>query len=268
MKEKNIKLIVTDLDGTFVNKSKEVTETNRKVVNELIERGLEFVVASGRDYTSIKDLTRDIKNIKYHICLNGAKIYKNDEIIYKKTVDREICFDILTKATEMDINYSGTAGKDVCYSQLDTEYYKEFSLEERNFNFISNEDKKEIVARDFEKMVFYGELDHLKNLREYVEEKYSSEVNVFISGDRIMDIVNKESNKGNALKIVSADCGISLDHVIAFGDNENDLPMLEEAGLAVIVENAKKILKNRIDEVTDSNEESGVGNYLNKYFKL
>ncbi|MGB0405086.1 MAG: HAD family hydrolase, partial [Fusobacterium sp.] len=48
---------MTDLDGTFVNKSKEVTKTNRKAVNFLIEKGLEFVVASGRDYTSIKDIT-------------------------------------------------------------------------------------------------------------------------------------------------------------------------------------------------------------------
>ncbi|MDP0505669.1 MAG: HAD family hydrolase [Fusobacterium sp. JB019] len=268
MKDKNIRLIVTDLDGTFVNKSKEVTKTNRKAVNSLIEKGLEFVVASGRDYTSIKDITKDIKKIRYHICLNGAKIYKNDEIIYQKTVDKDICFDILKKATEMNINYSGTAGKDICYSQLDTEYYKEFSLEEKNFNFISNEDKKNIVAKDFEKMVFYGDLDHLKILRDYVENKYSSVVNVFVSGDRIMDIVNIESNKGNALKIVSKDCGVSLDDVIAFGDNENDLAMLEEAGLAVAVKNAKEIVKKRIEEITDSNEESGVGNYLNKYFKL
>lgn len=268
MKYKNIKLIVTDLDGTFVNKNKEVTTINKKAVNTLIEKGLEFVVASGRDYTSIKDLTRDIKKINYHICLNGAKIYKNDEIIYKKTVDKEICYDILKKATEMNINYSGTAGKDICYSQLDTEYYKEFSLEKRNFNFISNEDKKNIVAKDFEKMVFYGELDYLKSLRDYVEEKYSSVVNVFVSGDRIMDIVNIDSNKGNALKIVSEDCGISLEHIIAFGDNENDLSMLQEAGLAVAVENAKEVVKNKIEEITDSNEKSGVGNYLNKHFKL
>ncbi|MGB0404771.1 MAG: HAD-IIB family hydrolase, partial [Fusobacterium sp.] len=206
--------------------------------------------------------------IKICIVLNSKQSLSNDEIIYQKTVDKDICFDILKKATEMNINYSGTAGKDICYSQLDTEYYKEFSLEEKNFNFISNEDKKNIVAKDFEKMVFYGDLDYLKTLRDYVENKYSSVVNVFVSGDRIMDIVNVESNKGNALKIVSKDCGVSLDDVIAFGDNENDLAMLEEAGLAVAVKNAKEIVKKRIEEITDSNEESGVGNYLNKYFKL
>lgn len=268
MKDKNIKLIVTDLDGTFVNKNKEVSKINEKAVNILIEKGIEFVVASGRDYTSIKDLTKSITNINYYICLNGAKIYKENEIIYEKTVDKEICFDILKKATEMNINYSGTAGKDICYSQLDTEYYKEFNLKERNLNFISNEDKKNIVTRDFEKMVFYGDLNYLKTLRKYVEDKYSSFVNVFVSGERIMDIVNIESNKGNALKIVSKDCGISLDDIIAFGDNENDLAMLEEAGLSIAVENAKDIVKDKIKERTDSNENSGVGNYLNKYFNL
>jgi Cof subfamily protein (haloacid dehalogenase superfamily) len=268
MKNKNIKLVVTDLDGTFVNKNKEVSEINKKAVNTLIEKGIEFVVASGRDYTSIKDLTRDITNINYYICLNGAKIYKDGKIIYKKTVDRDISLDILQRATEMNINYSGTAGNDICYSQLDTEYYKEFALEKRNFNFISNEDKKNVVARDFEKMVFYGDLNYLKNLRDYVEDKYSNVVNVFVSGDNIMDIVNIQCNKGNALKIVSDDCKIPLANIMAFGDNENDLDMLEEAGLSVAMENAKDVVKNKIKERTDSNENSGVGNYLNKYFNL
>lgn len=266
--DKTIKMVASDLDGTFINNKKEVTDLNLKVINKLIDKGLEFVVASGRDYTSIKDITRDISKINYYICLNGAKIYKDNEIIYKKSVAKDISYDILKKSVELNIKYSGTTEKEICYSQLDTEYYKEFALENKNFIFTFNEDGKSIEARDFEKIVFYGEVEELTILRNYIEEKYFDKVNVFLSGNRIMDVVNKEANKGNALKIIAFDMGIGLDEVIAFGDNENDLAMLEEVAYPVVVENARDIVKEKIKDHTLSNEKDGVGKYLIKIFNL
>lgn len=268
MNKKNIKLIATDLDGTFLNESKKITKTNKNIINFLIKNGIEFVVASGRDYTSIIDLTEDINKINYYICLNGAKIYKNNKIIYKETIDKHICLEILKKAVKMNINYSGTAGKDICFSQLDTEYYKEFYLEKRNFNFISNENKDKIVVRDFEKMVFFGEVEKLAPLRIFIEKNFSNYVNVFMSGEKVMDVININSNKGKALKFIANDQNISLENIISFGDNENDLDMLKEAGISVAVKNARDIVKKYAKEETDSNEYDGVGIFLKKYFEL
>lgn len=263
-----VKAIASDLDGTFVTKEKKVTDINKEAIIKAQSKGIEFIAASGRDRTSINDLLKDIPNIKYFICLNGARIYKEDEIIYEASIDREVSYDIFLKAKEVGLNYSATSRKTIYYSQLDTEYYREFALENKNFNFVFDEKKENILKEDYQKLVFYGDKERFKKLRDYVEEKYLDKVNIFESGDSVMDIVNKKASKGNALKIVANDMGIALDEIVAFGDNENDLAMLKDVNYSVAVENAKDLVKENVRYITRSNEESGVGKFLNLFLKL
>lgn len=83
-----------------------------------------------------------------------------------------------------------------------------------------------------------------------------------------MDIVSKETNKGKGLKIVAEDMGISLDEIIAFGDNENDLSMLEEVIYSVAMGNSLDIVKEKVRYVGKTNNESGVAKFLNLFLKL
>ncbi|WP_300356013.1 Cof-type HAD-IIB family hydrolase [Fusobacterium sp.] len=266
--DKPIKLIATDLDGTFVNSEKKVPEKNKEVINKYIDKGISFVPSSGRDLPSIKELLEDIKDIKYFSCFNGARIFRGEELIHSVKMDKEMCLDILKKGTELGLKYSGTSNYDVCYSQLDTEYYTEFKLKDSKYTFHSNENFDNLKAFDFEKIVFFGTQDVFKVLRKYVEEKYGDKVNIFVSGDYVIDIVSKKCSKGNALKIIAQDMGIYLDEVIAFGDNENDLSMLTEVGYPVAMKNAKEVVKNIISQITPvSNEEGGVGIYLDEFLK-
>ena len=266
--DKPVKLIASDLDGTFLNSKKKIPEKNIEIINKFIDKGLVFVPSSGRDLPSIKELiSNDIKDIKYYSCFNGARIFKGDTLIHSVKMDKEMCLDILKKGIELGLKYSGTSGYDVCYSQLDTEYYTEFKLENTKYTFHSNEKLDNLKAFDFEKIVFFGTQDVFKVLRKYVEEKYGDKVNIFVSGEIVIDIVSKECSKGNALKIIAQDMGIYLDEIIAFGDNENDLSMLKEVGYPVAMQNAVKIVKENISEITTvSNEEGGVGLYLEKFF--
>lgn len=265
--DKPVKLIATDLDGTFVNNEKNVPEINSKMINSLIDKGIDFVASSGRDIPSIKDLLKDIKHIKYYSCFNGAKIYKDDRLIYSKNMPKEICEDILKKGVELGLNYSATAGFNVCYTKLDTEYYNEHANQETKYKFFENKDGENVKAFDFEKMVFFGKAEQFKILRSYVEEKYGEDVNIFGSGDNVIDIVDKSCTKGNALRIIADEMKIALDEVMAFGDNENDLDMLLKVGYPVAMRNAKDMVKEKISTITDINENGGVGKYLEEFFK-
>ena len=108
-------------------------------------------------------------------------------------------------------------------------------------------------------MVFVGDADKFKKLRKYVTEKYGNELNIFGSGDGVMDIVNIQCSKGEALKNVAEDIGIPIGQTMAFGDNENDLSMLDIAGCSVIMANAAEELKKSKYERTVTNDENGVG---------
>lgn len=265
--DKCVKLIATDLDGTFVDNKKNVPEANSRMINMLTEKGMAFVPSSGRDLPSIKDLLKDIKEIKYYSCFNGARIFKGEELIYSVKMNKEMCLDILKKGIELKLNYSATSGYNVCYSQLDTEYYNEFKSSETKYTFHSNEDGNNLKAFDFEKIVFFGSQDKFKVLRAYVEDKYSDKVNIFGSGDEVIDIVSKECSKGAGLKIIANEMGIALDEMIAFGDNENDLSMLKAVGYPVAMINGKDFVKEQIKTHTEENNEAGgVGLFLEKFF--
>lgn len=265
--DKCVKLIATDLDGTFVDNKKNVPEANSRMINILTEKGMVFVPSSGRDLPSIKDLLKDIKEIKYYSCFNGARIFRGEELIYSVKMNKEMCLDILKKGLELNLNYSATSGYDVCYSQLDTEYYNEFKSPETKYTFHSNEDGNNLKTFDFEKIVFFGNQDKFKVLRAYVEDKYSDKVNIFGSGDEVIDIVSKECSKGAGLKIIANEMGIALDEMMAFGDNENDLSMLKAVGYPVAMINGKDFVKEQIKTHTEENNEAGgVGVFLEKFF--
>ena len=263
-----IKAVATDMDGTFLTSDKRITEENRESAIKTMEKGVEFIVASGRSYVSLKELVKNIKGINYFICLNGAEIYKNDKVLYEASIDPEISFDILKKCQEIDLDFSATGNNKVYYSKLDLEYESIIKKEDSGINFIFDKEKQNIEKDYYQKLVFYNSPEKFKILREYVEEKYSDKVNVFESGARIMDIVSKEANKGNGLKIVANDMGIGLDEIVALGDNENDLSMLKEVIYSVAMENAKDIVKDQVRYVARSNEESGVAKFLNLFLKL
>ena len=270
--DKCVKLIVSDLDGTFLDgvstsKYKKVPKINSEIINKLSEKGIGFVPASGRDLPSIKELLHDIKEIKYYSCFNGARIFKGEELIYSEKMDKEMCLDILKKAIELDLKYSGTSGYDVCYSEMDKEYYTESSLKNSKYTFHSNENFDNLKAFDFEKMVFFGSEEKFKILRKYVEENYSDKVNIFGSGDNVMDIVSKKCSKGNSLRIIADDMEIATDEIMVFGDNENDLSMLLEAGYPVAMANSKDFVLEKIKAHTKkTNEDGGVGEYLLDFF--
>lgn len=259
-----MKLIAMDLDGTLLTKDKRVSDFNRDILNRKSNEGIELVIASGRDLYSIVDLTGCL-NVKYHICFNGAKIYKNRELIYSKSMDRGICLDILERAIEMGLNYSATAGKEVHFTKIDPEYVKEYGTN-KELEFFHITDGKPL-GREFEKMVFIGDAERFKKLRKYVTAKYEKELNIFGSGDGVMDIVNIQCGKGTALKLVAEDIGIDVGQTMAFGDNENDLSMLDTAGCPVIMANAAEELKKTEYKRTVTNDENGVGVFVEKFFE-
>lgn len=259
-----MKLIAMDLDGTLLTKDKRVSDFNRDILNRKSNEGVELVIASGRDLYSIVDLT-DCLNVRYHICFNGAKIYKDRELIYFKSMDRNICLDILEKTVEIGLDYSATAGKEVHFTKIDPEYVKEYGTN-KELEFFHITDGKPL-GREFEKMVFVGDADRFKKLRKYVTEKYGNELNIFGSGDGVMDIVNIQCSKGEALKLVAEDMGIDIKDAMAFGDNENDLSMLNIAGCPVIMANAAEELKKPEYKRTVTNGEDGVGVFVENFLK-
>ena len=83
-----------------------------------------------------------------------------------------------------------------------------------------------------------------------------------------IEIMHKGANKGEALKALIKYLGIDREEVIAFGDNYNDLPMIELAGLGVVMGNADEAVKEKADYVTSTNMEDGVAKAIYKFLEI
>ena len=80
----------------------------------------------------------------------------------------------------------------------------------------------------------------------------------------LIEVMNKNTNKGYAVRAMAKDLGISQDEIMSIGNERNDIPMLEQAGFAVAMANAVPELKVHADFITKSNLKSGVGYAIEK----
>ena len=260
-----IKLIATDLDGTLLNNNKEISEYNKKILLELINNhNVELILSSGRPFEGLKNYNKLLQNNNYSIIFNGASIADNEgNIIYRKTLEENVSKTVI----ELSKNYN------VCIHVYDNGkyivskedfYIKSYVQIEKTVNVIYG--LENINDYNFDKMLILGERNILDELKKEIDSKIH--VNSCFSGEKFLEIISKEANKGNALKWLCEKKGISIESAAAFGDNFNDIEMIEYAGTGVAMGNAEERVKQKADYIALSNNEEGVGIFLKEAFEL
>ncbi len=274
-----IKLIATDLDGTFLN-SNHVTipEENIEAFRKAHEMGVKVAVASGRTKILTDYLMEQLPFLDYLITSNGAVVYDLNE---KKAISQTLIdskssveiFDILDKRNllyeiyfEGDCfmnsqSYANFNDKNVSphiYALL-RDFIKEVptnrglignkGIEKLNILTISAEDRVEV-----EKMA--------SSLSEF---SFASSFPMQKGKNGNLELTHKNGNKGFAVKSIADSMGITANEVMCFGDGENDCPMLEFAGYSFAMENGSNYAKNAAKYMADTNDNGGVAKAVKKY---
>lgn len=260
-----IKLIATDLDGTLLNDKKEISEYNKKILLELTNNyNVELILSSGRPIEGIKKYKEVLQNNNYSIIFNGASIVDNDgNVIYKKTIEENISKEIIELSQKYNICMHVYNNGKYIVSKKDFPI-KSYVQKEQTINVIYGIDNADDYK--FDKILILGEREILNNLKNEIDLKFN--VHSCFSGEKFLEIVSKEANKGNALKWICSNKGIDIKNAAAFGDNFNDVEMIEYAGIGVAMGNAEKDVKQKANYITLSNNEDGVGNFLKEAFGL
>ena len=260
----NFKMIAIDIDGTLLNNDKKILFETKQDIIKAYDKGIIICICTGRAYPAAKryvdELGLDIPLILY----NGSRILMNNgaEIIFNKTIDKEVSngvFDII------NMN-DGTC----CFWKEDTLYFNknnEYTVYYENLTGI-----KPTIINDYDESLFdninkFIWFDTPQNL-EFIKNNILNNVvgiDCFKSQSHILEIVPKDVNKGEAIKILSSYYNIDISGVIAIGDDENDVSMIIAAGLGVAMGNAKVCVKEVADYITLSNEENGVGKVINEF---
>lgn len=249
-------LIVLDLDKTLLNSENQISEYNLNVLKQYKARGGRIAIATGRAITRSRKYVEQIEACGL-ITLNGSVTYYNNEIIAQTPIDKDKVYDMVQRLMAID-----GMSMAVCYPDYmitsnpkfavpgvnDYCDMKQFSLDEiQNIKaFSSNYEAMDAIDYDF-----YG----CRKITSQKEEGFHV-------------IACKDVDKINGIKVLCTHLGIKLENTIAFGDDYNDLQMLKQCGIGVAMANASEMVKNEANTVTLSNNEDGVGVWLNEYFHL
>ena len=264
----NIKLIATDLDGTLLNDDTKITDYNKNILKKLMERGIDVVIATGRPISAMSFYYKELQNNSESIVFNGAMVVdKNFNCIFSSPLKNNIVLDIINLYKDKYINNTS----------LNIYSMKEYIVAKDNFKFQTHTEKvdnknKVIGLENFnnnmevQKMIILGENDVLVDIKKTIDSLFT--VHTSFSEPHFLEILSENANKANALKWLCDKKGIDRNSVIAFGDNYNDMEMIEFAGVGVAMGNAESYVKNNSKYIADTNNNNGVGVFLRDFFNL
>ncbi|MGL5593304.1 MAG: Cof-type HAD-IIB family hydrolase [Cetobacterium sp.] len=263
-----MKAVALDLDGTLLNSKKEISEENKNILKKLSENGVEILIVTGRPYPITKKIAESLEIPLTVICYNGARVMnlKTDEIIFEKVLEEKQVLKIIEfcRKNKKDLNLFQN---DIWYVEdlesIGTKYYKKNSRLEPTLKSFDTFDSFKMI-----KSIIIDENNVLEEVEKELREILGNSVYFTYSQDKYLEILNKEVNKGLTLKNVLEEKGIEMSECIAFGDAHNDLEMLELAGVGVAMGNAHEILKSRVQHITDTNDNDGVGKFLKNFYKI
>ncbi|CRF31649.1 hydrolase [Brachyspira suanatina] len=264
MIKSDIKLIATDLDGTFFNSNTSISDYNKDVFQFLMKNGVEIILATGRSLSGMKLYKDILGNDNYSIIFNGAAIIDNEgNFIYDKVIDSDTSKSIISIYNKYNV-YLHVYRQNM-HIASEPDFYLKRYIEKEKVNNISI-GLENIENFEFNKMVFIGDREELERLQNDIRSNFN--VHTCFSHTNFLEVLGPGINKGSALEWICTQKGINRNEVIAFGDNYNDIEMIEYAGVGVAMENAEEALKKKADYICLTNDEDGVGKFLKKYMKF
>lgn len=275
----SIKLIALDLDGTLFNKDGIISDANKEQLNRAAAQGVKIVISTGRPFNGLPfDQIKDTA-IEYALTTNGASVYKIEgkECLHEDGMDLDtvdpILDWILARDIHIDIYMDGVGFTPIrCRERLGQLDIPE-SL--RNYMIATRtpvEDLKSYVddcGKKIQKinLNFYPQSDgtflHRDETLAFL--KSNASIEVVCGGFNNFEISKAGVTKKEGLEFLSAYLGTSLEHTMAMGDSENDLSMINAAGIGVAMGNASDDVKAVADFITTSNNEDGVGEAIKKF---
>lgn len=268
------KMLVTDMDYTLLNEDKDVSERNRKALMAAMAMGVQVIVATGRIYTSALYYAKLLGISTPIIASNGAIIREEhrDKTMYQCLLP-EAAINEMIKLTREQGLFCHLFSRDTIYTEKITnvsyrytEWNKYMEVQDQvkiklldSFEDMTESQKSEI----FKAVVVDDDNSKLQYIRETVLK--TGLVTVSQSLKDNIEVMNLEVSKGNAVAKLAEIYNIDKSEIITIGDNENDLSMIEYAGLGVAMGNAVQMLKDSADYITADYMDDGVAQVVEKF---
>ncbi len=261
------KLIVSDIDGTLVNSSRQISDRTKIAIHKFQSLGGVFAIATGRIEESAKGFYNELQLDSPAILYNGAKIVelKNNKCLMESILEEEHFSQAVKLLSELNydaIVYSN--GKAYVRNINDT---IRTYMEKDSVQCIQVDDFMSCIEGKPNKILIIGDSSILAKFLVDFESRCKIKPNAVKSEANYLEILPRNTSKGEALKNLAEHLKIPMEQIAAAGDNMNDYEMLREAGLGIAVSNAVPRLFDAADLIAKSNDEDGIAEIIERIIK-
>ncbi|OSN08020.1 sugar-phosphatase [Lonsdalea iberica] len=265
-----IKLIAIDMDGTLLNPQNVVSPAVKAAIAAARDKGVHVVLATGRPYIGVKRYLEELGLYQDdHFCItnNGALVQKaaSGECVAETTLNfddylycEKLARDLNVHFHALDFNYVYTANKDIGRYTVHEAFLTGMPL---RYRAVEEMDR----SLHFPKLMMIDEPSLLDEAIKKVPAEVFERYTIMKSADFYLEILNKRVNKGTGVKMLAEHLNLGRDEIMSLGDQENDLAMLDYAGLGVAMGNAIEKVKAASQFVTKTNQEDGVAYAIEKF---
>ncbi|WP_299143202.1 HAD family hydrolase [uncultured Dialister sp.] len=263
----SIQMIAIDLDDTLLRDDISVSSYTKEVLGKALEKGVRIVIATGRMFQAARPWGKaiglgDVPVICYTGAMTG--LCESGKIVRDVRIEKELALSILA-----DIRSHGW----YAHTYIDDELYVPFRDERTDEYEKQCGVKAHVAGDDFWQpakaptkiLVCEHDKEKMKEIETLLGEKYGKLVNQVKSKPYFFEMNNKECSKGRAVESLAQSYGISMDHVMTFGNGNNDVSMLSATPWSFAVANGTKSAREAAAHETLSNNEDGVARAVEKY---
>ena len=286
-----LKLLAIDLDGTLLNSYGDISNENKEAIKYALNKGVEVVLASGRDPLTMQKISRELGIENYLIAGNGASVYdiKAKKNIYENFIDTNKALKIIKMCKENSIFFNLYTDKGIITESLNFNV-KVFNSEnnhkasEKQTNIEIVKDIYEyaqnnplnilkIIICDDSKIIFNNISQKLKQIKgiEVLDVAHMSRKIIRVGTEEVeieyyyTEVSSKDVDKWNAIEYLINTLQIKKEEVMAIGDNINDKKMVQNSAVGVAMGKSALAIKNIGDFITEDNNSNGVEKAIYQY---
>ena len=263
------RLICIDIDGTLLNDAKEVLPEVKKAVRRQHEKGRKIALVSGRMPCAVSQVEKQLETDCIKICNAGTFMIMNGVCVKEEVMSTRVMRQLYTDIAEKHHvplwvfqGYKWYVTRIDSFVEKESDIIKYMPDVADLYELAENWDKAGVKPNKF---LIAAKERKIGEIQAELERLENRTFDVARSSGNYLEIFPKNVDKGKAVASLCAVLNIGTEQVVAIGDHELDIPMIETAGIGIAMGNAIQALKEKADFVTLTNNEAGVAHALHDY---
>lgn len=258
---KPIRLVVSDVDGTLVDKQKQLTAVTADAVARLDAAGVGFTIISARPRSGMMPIADTLGLDEPMGAFNGGIVFTRAGVVMEHhVIDPEVARGVMALAEGQAVD-RWVFADDRWYASTDQGVHVEHERVASNQQPIVTTDFAALLDRA-DKITFVSDDAALLVAMRDRAKDFAARATIVQSQTYYLDVTALAANKGDGIVALAAAVGVGLDETAAIGDQFNDVPMLQAAGYAVAMGNAPAKVQSYADAVTSGNDADGVAHAI------